>query len=206
MTTRLVVPFLAGVVVAGALGGCTDIRRALGMEKVVPDEFAVVSRAPLAIPPDYSLRPPQPGARPTQEVAAQDKAREVVFRAGGPQQAALPPAATQRSSGEEALLRGSGAASADPRIREVVADEQQTTPEARSFVDKLLFWRGNGVPPADQVIDPTVEAERIKQAQAAGQPVAPDVTAATAQTASPSALPPPTIERRKSTSLIGSWF
>ena len=44
------------------LGGCDSFNRALGLEKVVPDEFAVVSRATLAVPPDYSLRPPRPGS------------------------------------------------------------------------------------------------------------------------------------------------
>ncbi|MGH7124261.1 MAG: DUF3035 domain-containing protein, partial [Stellaceae bacterium] len=98
------------------------------MEKSIPDEFAVVSRAPLAIPPDYSLRPPQPGAAPSQEVAAQDRAKEAIFRAG-PQQASLPPAATQRSPGEGALLEAAGAPKADPSIRQHVADDTALTPE-----------------------------------------------------------------------------
>src|SRR5216683_7592999 len=113
--TRYVLPVLALGALAAGLGGCTDIKRAFGMEKVIPDEFAVVSRAPLAVPPDYSLRPPQPGAAPSQEVAALDRAKEAVFRAG-PQQASLPPAATERSPGEGALLQKAGAPKADPAI------------------------------------------------------------------------------------------
>ena len=31
------------------------------MGKRSPDEFAVVRRAPLILPPDYGLRPPRPG-------------------------------------------------------------------------------------------------------------------------------------------------
>ena len=82
MGTRYVLPVLALGALAVALGGCTDFKRAIGMEKVIPDEFAVVSRAPLAIPPDYSLRPPQPGAAPSQEVPTQEKAKEAIFRVG----------------------------------------------------------------------------------------------------------------------------
>ena len=48
-------------VAAIALSGCTSAQKALGMSKVVPDEFRVVSKAPLAVPPDYALRPPAPG-------------------------------------------------------------------------------------------------------------------------------------------------
>jgi hypothetical protein len=196
----MALPVLAAVGLATTLGGCTDIRRALGMEKVIPDEFAVVSRAPLAIPPDYTLRPPQPGAAPSQEVAAQDRAKEAVFRAGS-QQASLPPAAGERSAGEGALLQKAGAPNADPAIRQHVSDDTALTPEnQRGFVDKLLFWRKSGPPNSNEVIDPNKEADRIKQAQAAGTPVAPDVPGAASETATQQ--PTPTIERKKSTSIF----
>jgi len=170
------------------------------MEKVIPDEFAVVSRAPLAIPPDYTLRPPQPGAAPSQEVAAQDRAKEAVFRAGS-QQASLPPAAGERSAGEGALLQKAGAPNADPAIRQHVSDDTALTPEnQRGFVDKLLFWRKSGPPNSNEVIDPNKEADRIKQAQAAGNPVAPDAPGAASETATQQ--PTPTIERKKSTSIF----
>jgi hypothetical protein len=196
----IALPVLAAVGLAMTLGGCTDVRRALGMEKVIPDEFAVVSRAPLAIPPDYSLRPPQPGAAPSQEVPAQDRAKEAVFRAGQ-QQASLPPAATERSAGEGALLQKAGAPNADPAIREHVRDDVALSPQnQRGFVDKLLFWRKSGPPDSNEVIDPNKEAERIKQAQSAGTPVAPDAPGGTSQAATQQ--PTPTIERKKSTSIF----
>jgi len=49
---------------AGALliSGCSDLKKAMGLERTSPDEFAVESRAPLTMPPDFNLRPPQPGA------------------------------------------------------------------------------------------------------------------------------------------------
>jgi hypothetical protein len=64
------------------LPGCTDIRRVVGMDRVGPDEFAVESRAPLTIPPEYDLRPPQPGAPRPQEASSADKARKVIDTAG----------------------------------------------------------------------------------------------------------------------------
>lgn len=196
----IALPVLATVGLAATLGGCTDFRRALGMEKVIPDEFAVVSRAPLAIPPDYSLRPPQPGAAPTQDVAAQDRAKDAIFRAGT-QQATLPPAAGQRSAGEGAFLTAAGAPKADPNIRAHVRDDTALTPEnQRGFVDRLLFWRKSGPPDSDQVIDPNQEADRIKQAQAGGTPVAPNAAGAASETATQQ--PAPTIERKKSTSIF----
>src|ERR1044071_5324070 len=64
------------------LSSCTDFRRALGMDRVGPDEFAVESRAPLTIPPDFDLRPPSPGAPRPQEATAADRARTVIDTAG----------------------------------------------------------------------------------------------------------------------------
>jgi len=52
------------------------------MDQVGPDEFAVESRAPLTIPPEFDLRPPQPGAPRPQEASSADKARKVIDTAG----------------------------------------------------------------------------------------------------------------------------
>jgi hypothetical protein len=64
------------------LPGCSDFARAVGIERVSPDEFAVESRAPLTIPPEFELRPPQPGAPRPQEATAADQARKVIDTAG----------------------------------------------------------------------------------------------------------------------------
>jgi hypothetical protein len=68
-----------GLVVAGLLqlGGCSrgTVQDALGMSKRSPDEFAVVRRAPLIVPPDYDLRPPDPGAPRPNIGTTSDQAR-----------------------------------------------------------------------------------------------------------------------------------
>jgi hypothetical protein len=198
MSNRPVILSLCALaLLSPSLAGCTDLRRALGMEKVVPDEFAVVQGAPLAMPPDFSLRPPKPGAPPSQEVSPTEQARQTVFRAGDTQQAALPDA-DQMSPGENALLRQAGAASAPRDIRETVTREamQAPPPPEESFIDKLLFWRtpAKNTGATASVIDPVAEAQRLK---AGGAP-----TAAGAQPAPlPELVTPPTIERRRDPSI-----
>jgi Protein of unknown function (DUF3035) len=64
------------------LQGCTDMKRAIGLERNPPDEFAVESRAPLEMPPDFDLRPPQPGASRPQERNSNLQARQVIEKAG----------------------------------------------------------------------------------------------------------------------------
>jgi hypothetical protein len=64
------------------LCGCTSLRQMVGIDRVGPDEFAVESRAPLTIPPDFELRPPQPGAARPQEKSSGQQARQVIEQAG----------------------------------------------------------------------------------------------------------------------------
>ena len=188
---------ILAVVAAAWLSGCQDFMVAIGKEKVVPDEFAVVSRAPLAIPPDYSLRPPRIGAQRPQEQAPVDQARQTVFRAGD-QQAALPQADAARSPGETDLLREAGAGSAPPNIRELVTNEAEDAGNlSDSFVDKLVFWRKTDKPGAvNEVINPREEADRLHDAQTGA--VANKLPAPNGALAGT-----PTIER---TQPEGSWF
>jgi hypothetical protein len=158
---------IAALVAAAALGGCDSFYRAIGTEKVVPDEFAVVSRAPLAVPPDFSLRPPRLGAQRPQEQAPVDQARQTVFRAGDQDKGNLPPAAATRSDGEGALLREAGAADAPKDIRQLVETDATTSNDMSDrFVDTLAFWRKDQkLGPTDDVINPVAESERLKDAR-----------------------------------------
>ena len=79
---RRALPALVLIGLLVGLTGCTGLRRAIGLDNVGPDEFAVESRAPLTIPPDFDLRPPQPGAPRPQETPAAEKARKLVDTAG----------------------------------------------------------------------------------------------------------------------------
>lgn len=89
--TRLIAVGLAWGLSCGlalGLGGCTDPKKALGLSKRSPDEFTVVTRAPLALPPEFALRPPQPGVQRPQELGPVEAARQSVFNPSG--QAAAP--------------------------------------------------------------------------------------------------------------------
>jgi Protein of unknown function (DUF3035) len=64
------------------MAGCSDFKKAIGLEQTMPDEFAVESRAPLMVPPDFDLRPPTPGAPRPQEKSADQQAKDVFAEAG----------------------------------------------------------------------------------------------------------------------------
>ncbi len=54
-TGRSVLAFAALSLLVACSG---SVQQKLGLERRVPDEFQVVRRAPLTLPPDFTLRPP----------------------------------------------------------------------------------------------------------------------------------------------------
>ncbi|MGC6516700.1 MAG: DUF3035 domain-containing protein [Candidatus Puniceispirillaceae bacterium] len=64
------VRLLAGAAFAlVALSGCSDFRQAIGSEKSTPDEFEVVVRPPLSLPPGFTERP-DPNAQESQTIVS----------------------------------------------------------------------------------------------------------------------------------------
>lgn len=119
--------------VAATASGCAGFRKAVGGGKNPPDEFAIATKAPLVVPPDYALRPPKPGEARPRELSAAERARQVLL---GDQNAAPP------TEGEQHLLVKANAMTADPNIRAVLDIETgQRVSKDRSFANQLMFWR-----------------------------------------------------------------
>lgn len=76
--------FLAAACLAGTalVSGCSNWKQSLGLAPTMPDEFAVELRAPLMLPPDFDLRPPEPGAPRPQEKSMDQQAEQVIDQAG----------------------------------------------------------------------------------------------------------------------------
>jgi hypothetical protein len=154
---------LGGVLLLAACGSGDDLSRSFGLTRDAPDEFMVTTRAPLSMPPDFSLRPPQPGASRPQEQTTSQSAEAAVAGA-----ASLAPASAQANSpGQDALLAAAGAPPpADIRAK-VDADLADAT-HRNSLAETLLFWQ---VPPKPGVIvDPAGEAARLHDDAALGKP------------------------------------
>ncbi len=152
-----------------ALSGCQTIRDAAGLEKSPPDEFAVLTKAPLVVPPDYNLKPPRPGAAPTNQTDPTDTAEATLFGSDPATIASNIPG--DASQGEKLLLANAGIANADPAIRQhLQSDSKSMLGADDSFTDEILFWKGPTSEPG-KVVDADAEAKRIA-AQKNGQ--APD--------------------------------
>lgn len=145
------------------LSGCGggDVGRTFGLTRDVPNEFSVSTRAPLSMPPDSALRAPRPGAGRPQELSSR-AAAEATLAPG-----AVLGAATAISPGQLALVQAGGKPAA-PDIRARLDAETAGEQTDRSFADRLLFWKSRDQSPGI-VVDPTLEAQRLRANAALGQ-------------------------------------
>lgn len=129
-------PLLLIGAAAVALSGCSSMGKAMGLGKNSPDEFAVVTKAPLTLPPDYGLKPPRPGETRPQEASPSERAQQLLIGSEGE---------TPPSPGELALLEQVGALDVDPNIRAILAAENGSRGyKEASLANAVMFWRVEG--------------------------------------------------------------
>lgn len=184
MRRTILLPVTCAAVGAMMLGGCSAFENLGGGKKVSPDEFKIVSHSPLTMPPNAELRPPRPGEPRPQETSPTEQAKEALSPtlAGRAQaQAKAPPSGAPGDASEQSLVAKASAGGVDPNIRsQVNQDTRVLAAKDDTFIDSLIFWHDK--PPPGVILDPEKEQQRLRDAQASGQP---------------STAPTPTIERRK---------
>ncbi len=154
---------LALAVAAAPLMGCSGngLFRSLGFIHDAPDEFTVTTRAPLAMPTNFNLPPPRPGATRPQEQSERTKAELALVP-----QMALGGETAGDSPGQEALVQAAGPSVSSAIRAEVDQEAAQDRPK-RSVADRLIFWRKP--PPPGIVVDPQKETQRLRENAALGQ-------------------------------------
>ena len=144
---------------AMALTGCNTTTKALGLTKNSPNEFNIVTKAPLVVPPEYNLRPPQIGTSSSENNYSQKSAREALI---GDVDDAEP------TRGEVVLMSKAGVGRANQEIRLEIDGSNSVERKSKSFSDQVLFWRdGRVVHPDGSPVDPEIEARRIESLKSA---------------------------------------
>lgn len=159
--------FISFLSLCSILSSCGNVKDQLGITKDAPDEFAVVTRAPLEMPPSIVLPPPQPGKPRPQENSPQANAKEAVF---GTKNAVEQTAA--ESASESALLEKTGQSNTNPDIRTVVEqDALEDERKSKTVAQKLLGLGGKKVEPTAEIVDAPAEAKRIQDNLKSGKSV-----------------------------------
>lgn len=124
-----------GLAVAGSaliLSGCASATRTLGLTKEAPNEFNILTNAPLIVPPEYNLRPPAPGESSLDDNYSERAAREALIGNVDP---------AEPSEGEILLLTRAGAGRADQEIRMKIDGQNSVERKSDSLSNRILFWR-----------------------------------------------------------------
>lgn len=164
-----------------ALAACTNagVRDSLGLNREAPDEFVVVSRPPLSVPPEFELRPPRPGEAPRVPTAESQARKQLLGTEKAPTElddnapesdtAVAPVITSDAATGATSnFLRKAGADTADGTIRDKLGQDMIAPPkvEAKSLYEELA-----GPETKEPVVDAKKEAERLRSNKDSGKPV-----------------------------------
>ncbi|MFN3700040.1 MAG: DUF3035 domain-containing protein [Alphaproteobacteria bacterium] len=154
-STGFIAQSFALIAIALVLQGCSNAKDRMGLTRTAPDEFKVVTRAPLSMPPEYRLAPPQPGAPRPQEMDSVSAARQSLFGENATAAAAVEPVES-----EQLLLEQAGALNTPANIRTIVDQEALEAQENQRSVTRRLIGIGRDGTEND-VINPNIEAARL---------------------------------------------
>ena len=156
---RLKTLMLTAACGAMGLSACTTTSKALGITKNAPNEFNILTKAPLVVPPEYNLRPPQIGTSSAENNYSQKSAREALL--GDIDE-------TEPTRGEVVLMSKAGVGRANQEIRLEIDGVNSVERKSKSFSDQVLFWKDGKVVKSDgSPMDPEIEARRIESMNSA---------------------------------------
>ena len=148
---------LAGLAVSSlAMAGCTSATKALGLTKQAPNEFNILTKAPLIVPPEYNLKPPRVGESSAENNYSQQAAREALI---GDVDVAEP------TRGEIALMSKAGVGRANQEIRVEIDGDNSVERKTQGFASRVLFWKDGQIRGADGnpiPLDAENEARRLE--------------------------------------------
>lgn len=180
---------VAGLGGAMLLSGCQSIREATGAAKTPPDEFTVLTKSPLVIPPDFNLRPPQPGIASRNDPDAGETGGNLNLPQGGATAASL---GATYSDGEKLLLTKTNALSVDPNIRKTITTDVGLEDQGPGFAQKVLFQGADPPKPAAMSGATGVMAPAASAPAAAMPAATPPATAAAPAMPATAPAPAPT--------------
>ncbi len=136
--THLRLIFASLAISSLAMTGCTSATKALGLTKEAPNEFNILTKAPLVVPPEYNLKPPRVGESSAENNYSQKAARDALI--GDIDE-------TEPTRGEIVLMAKAGVGRANQEIRLEIDGVNSVERKTEGFASRVLFWK-NG-----QIID-----------------------------------------------------
>lgn len=152
---------MAGSLLLNACGE-VSVKDTLGLDQRAPDEFRVVSRPPLSVPPQFDLRPP--GVTGENMPATRTRAQSLML--GNTDNSKD----ISSSKAEATFLQKAGVDAADPNIKKELTEQKIN--EQLQKEEKGWWSRVTVIPEREEpVVKANDEAERIKKNKEEGKPI-----------------------------------
>lgn len=149
--TRSALPALVAFL---SLTGCDSTKEMLGLKEKQPDAFEVMDRAPLELPPNFTLLPPEPGKKRPQEQPKKALAEQRLLAQSKSKNTHKNKGHYKSSHGQKLLLKKAGADTKTNHRASMRAEESKASSD--SFLKQLVATSHK---PA--VIDPVAEKKRL---------------------------------------------
>jgi len=132
------------------LAGCDATREFLGLTAEEPDASLIASHAGLETPPDFTLRPPVPGARRPQDKPAAIQAQETL---------GIAPPPTEKSTGTQAFLKEVRTDAANPNIKRTLEEDKRAEKPEKTLMEILADRKPKKA--KAPIINPVEESKRL---------------------------------------------
>lgn len=163
MNNNAILPIF--MIIGLSLSGCSNVKSSLGLEKESPDEFAVITRAPLEMPSGLTLPPPDFGAPRPQEKTTTAQAQETIFGTSESK-------TSVSSSIENSILQKAGSQNIETNIRKTVdAETNDLQNRNKAVVNKILNITTGDKTPSATIVDAQKEFERIQNNKKDGKDI-----------------------------------
>lgn len=152
--------FCAAALLLLAACGETTVKQTLGIDTRAPDEFRVVSRPALSVPPQFDLTPP--GVNAEGNSITRGQAESLIL--------GKKPAIKGKTAADANFLQKAGAHQADPNVKQDLAEQkinQQLEKEESGWWNRISSTSAEKEP----VVKADGEAERIKKNKQEGKAV-----------------------------------
>lgn len=143
------------------LSGCDSTKELLGITDTQPDAFEVLDRAPLELPPEFNLKPPEPGKKRPQETSKRQIAAQHLQQSAQNTETQQPIKNPTRSGhyktshGQNAFLKKAKATPVETPLRNQMRAQEEADNQD-SFLKKLVAEEKK-----EPVINPVQEQKRL---------------------------------------------
>lgn len=150
---------LTALIAAAGTTACQTASKTLGLTTQAPNEFNILTKAPLVVPPEYNLRPPRIGESSSENNYSQQAARQALI--GDIDE-------TEPTRGEIVLMTKAGVGRANQEIRLEIDGQNSVERKSDGFANRVMFWENGTVRmPSGGALDPEAEAKRLESVKAA---------------------------------------